>query len=116
MSNKKQINIFIIEDSKLSTLALKADIETTFPKTPITLHSFETAEMCKERFKESNPQIVITDYHLNSKFPGAIDGIQLLDWVKKENSETSVILLTSDDDINVALKAFLHESSDFGII
>ncbi|MDP2387799.1 MAG: response regulator [Bacteroidota bacterium] len=113
MNKNKQINIFIVEDNKVFTLALKADIETTFSKMPIKIQSFETSEMCMEKFKEEIPQIVITDYHLNSKYPDAMDGIQLLDWIKKENSETSVVILTGDEDLNIALKAFHHGASDY---
>ncbi len=113
MSDKKAITIFIVEDNKLFTLALKTDIENTFSKMAIEIYSFETSQRCKEKIKEFTPQIVITDYHLDSKHPDAENGIQLLDWVKKQSNETFVVLLTGDDDINIALKAFHHGASDY---
>ena len=79
MNTKKQINIFIVDDNKVFTLALKADIETAFEKKPIKIHSFETGETCMEKFKEEKPQVVIVDYHLNSRYPDAANGIKILD-------------------------------------
>jgi len=111
--NKKQINIFIVEDNKIFTLALKAEIETAFENMPIKIQSFETGETCMKKFKQENPQVVILDYHLNSNNPDAADGIKVLDWIKKENHETNVIMLTSNDRIDIALKSFQHGASDY---
>ncbi|OFX34487.1 MAG: hypothetical protein A2X08_10280 [Bacteroidetes bacterium GWA2_32_17] len=113
MNNKNQINIFIVEDNKVFTLAMKADIETAFPKMLIKIHSFETGEKCMEKFMQVMPEIVILDYHLNSKYPEAADGIKVLDWIKKANYKTEVIMLTRDDNIDIALKSFKHGALDY---
>lgn len=113
MNTKNQINIFIVEDNNVFTLALKADIETVFSNKDIKIHTFETGETCMQRFKNEQPQIVILDYNLNSKYPDAANGIHVLDWIKKENAETNVIMLTSEDHIAIALKAFKHGASDY---
>lgn len=113
MSTKKQTTIFIIEDNKVLSLALKADIEASFEKMPIHIQTFETGEACMGSFKEKNPQVVILDYHLNSISPKAADGIKVLDWIKKENPDTNVIMLSSDDDINIAVKSLQHGASDY---
>ncbi len=113
MNTKKQISIFIVEDNKVFTMALKADIETSFANKHIEIHSFETGEACMKKFKEENPQVVILDYHLNSKYPDAADGIKILDWIKKENTETNVIMLTINDNIDIASKSFKHGASDY---
>ncbi len=113
MNKKNQINIFIVEDNKVFNLALKTDIETAFPNFPITIQSFETGEECMKKFKEEKPQVVILDYHLNSNFPNAADGIKVLDWIKKENDETYIIMLTSDDKIDIAISSFQHGASDY---
>ena len=115
MNEKKQISIFIVEDNEIFSLALKANIDTSFANMPIKIHSFETGEVCMEKFKEEKPQVLILDYYLNSKDPDAADGIKILDWIKKENPETYVILLTSNDNIDIALKSFKHGASDYVI-
>lgn len=110
---KKQITIFIVEDNKTFALALKIDIERAFVNMNIKIHLFETGEACIEKFKWENPQVVILDYHLNNKYPDAIDGIKVLDWIIKEKSEAFVIMLTHEDDINIAIKSFQHGASDY---
>lgn len=110
---KNQINIFIVEDNKVFMLTLKADIESTFIEMPICIHTFENGEECIENFNEIKPQIVILDFHLNAKNPKAADGIAVLDWIKIENPETKVLILTGDDNIEIALKSFKHGASDY---
>lgn len=113
MNSKNKINIFIVEDNKVFTLALKADIETEFANKSITIYSFETGEKCMEKFKEIKPQLVILDFHLNTEYPDAADGIKVLDWIKKQNKETNVIMLTSNDNLDIAIKSFKHGASDY---
>lgn len=113
MNTKGQTNIFIVDDDKMFSLALKANIESSFENKPIKVHSFVTGETCMQKFNEEQPQIVILDFHLNSKYYDAEDGIQVLDWIKKENAETNVIIVTSDDSCNVALKSFEHGACDY---
>lgn len=113
MKTKKLIKIFVIEDNKIFAVALKADIETAFVNMPIKIEIFGTGEQCKGKFKEEKPQIVILDYHLNNRTPGAADGIKVLDWIKKINHETHVIMLTGDDNIDIALQSFKYGASDY---
>lgn len=113
MSTKKQINIFIVDDNRVFMQALQADIENAFIDRPIKIHLFITGETCMLKFKEIRPQIVILDYHLNSKFPDAADGVKVLDWIRNENTETSIIMLTVDDHIDIAIKSFRHGASDY---
>ena len=113
MNSKNPINIFIVEDNKVFALALKADIEKSFDYHNIIINLFETGEACKKRFMEVRPHVVLLDYHLNSKYPEAADGIEILDWIKKEKHNTKVIILTSDDKIDIAIKSFKHGASDY---
>ena len=110
---KDLINIFIVDDNKVFTLALKADIENAFNEIPMMIHTFETGEKCMQAFKEITPEFVILDYHLDNKYAEAANGIQVLDWIKKENNATNVVILTVDDNIDIALKSFQHGASDY---
>lgn len=115
MNIKKQINIFIVDDNKIFSLALKAAIEIAFENLKIEIHSFETGEKCMEEFMEVVPDLVILDYYLNSKSSEAADGLQVLEKIKKDYKETSVIMLTSNDHIDIALKSFHYGASDYVI-
>ncbi|MBW1900701.1 MAG: response regulator, partial [Deltaproteobacteria bacterium] len=50
-------------------------------------------------FKEVNPPIVLTDI----KMPG-IDGIELLQEIKRGNPDTEVIMITGHGDMELAIK------------
>lgn len=113
MNPKKPINIFIVDDNNVFTMALKTDIESTFKNMSIKVYTFETGEKCMRRFFQMNPELVILDYFLNTKYPEAADGIKVLDWIKKENIDTKVIMLTSDDHIEIAIKSLKHGASDY---
>jgi signal transduction histidine kinase/FixJ family two-component response regulator len=61
-----------------------------------------------ERFRQHNPPIVITDI----KMP-VMDGIDLLKRIKRENTETEVIMLTGHGDMELAIKCLKLEATDF---
>ena len=111
--SKKLTTIFIVDDNRVFRLALKADIEVAFAKKSIKIHLFETGENCMQEIKKEKPQFVILDYNLNSLVPNAADGIKILDLIKRASPKTHVIILTSDDHIDIALKSFHHGASDY---
>lgn len=113
MKKTKEVTIFIVEDNPVFMQALKTDIENTFEKNPPRILTFQTGEMCIDRFHIEKPGIVILDYNLNSKFKDAADGIAILDWIKKEAEQTHVILLTSEDHLDIAVKSFKHGAFDY---
>jgi len=113
MNDSNIINVFIVEDNEVFSLALKADIENVFKKKIVKIHTFETGEKCMEKFKEEKPRVVILDYNLDSKNIDAINGIKVLDWIKKADPETNVIMLTGTDHIDIAVKSFLHGACDY---
>ena len=111
--NKDQINIFIVEDNEVFRIALKSDIETAFSEKSLAIHTFETGEAAMQKFKTVKPQVVILDYNLDSKVQKAANGIAVMDLIKKEDPETNVILLTSEDSLSIATTAFKHGASDY---
>jgi two-component system, OmpR family, response regulator len=121
MNPKKQINIFIVDDNKVFSMTLKTYLETAlvsplstnFAHKNIKVHLFETGEACMEKFSEEKPQVVILDYHLNNRYPNAADGIKVLDWIKKASQETYVVMLTNEDNLEIAKKSFKHGASDY---
>lgn len=109
----KTINIFIVDDNQLFASTLKVAIENMFDNLPIHVSTFETGEKCIEKLAENIPDLVILDYQLNSLSPSALDGLQVLDKIKLNNNSTNVIMLTSNDHIDIALKSFHSGASDY---
>lgn len=113
MNSKKNTNIFTIDDNIVFSLALKGYIETAFESMQVKVYSFDTGENCIEKFIHVKPELVILDFSLNSMSPGAANGLEVLDMMKKIYSETSVIMLTSNIQLDIALKSFHHGASDY---
>lgn len=109
----KAINISIVEDNNLFRLALKSDIETVFASRVLNIRSFDSGEACMKSMKEQQPDIVILDYHLNGNDTNAANGSQVLNSIKKINPEICVIMLSSNDNIDVALQSFKSGASDY---
>ncbi|MBW1888842.1 MAG: response regulator [Deltaproteobacteria bacterium] len=59
-------------------------------------------------FREMKPRIVLTDI----KMPG-MDGIELLQRIKKESPDTEVIMITGHGDMDVAIESLKFDATDF---
>jgi len=110
--NKDQITIFIVDDDKILATVLKNEIHRDFPNENMMIYIFEAGELCQS-FIGNKPDIAIVDYHMNSRFKDAINGIEVIDIFKKESPETNVILFTKEENVGLAVQAFEHGAHDY---
>ena len=73
-----------------------------------TVHTAENGDQALEIFRRIDPPIVMTDI----KMPG-MDGLGLLQIIKRENPDTEVIMITGHGDMNLAIKSLKFEATDF---
>jgi len=97
MSQKK---IFIVDDNEMFAQMLQDHLSST-PK--YTTAVFSTGEECLTHLHEG-PDLIILDYHLNDVFKEAADGLEILEKIKKEQPQTTVIMLSSQEKYTVAAK------------
>ncbi|MDD4576101.1 MAG: response regulator, partial [Bacteroidales bacterium] len=57
--------------------------------------------------------VIILDYLLNGVDKNAINGIETLDRIKTFNSDIPVIILSSQDKIEVAIDCMHHRAHDY---
>jgi two-component system OmpR family response regulator len=76
------------------------------------IKTFATGELCLKNLSQ-NPDIIILDYHLNSVNKNAINGLATLDRIKKTNPRIPVIILSSQDKIEVAVNCMKHQAFDY---
>ena len=112
MASNNQISIFIVDDDKMLAKAIKNEIEKTFPKLSPVITTFETGEEC-EKAMSGRPDLAIVDYHLDSKKRDAMDGVKTIDMIKKLNKNTEVIMFTSEERAEIAVKAMHHGAHDY---
>jgi DNA-binding NtrC family response regulator len=109
MINEKKILLFLVDDDALFLKSLEiefADNTESFIKT------FPTGELCLENLFQ-NPDVIILDYYLNSIDKDAINGLETLDRIKIANQAIPVVMLSSQDKIEVAVNCMKHQAFDY---
>jgi signal transduction histidine kinase len=73
-----------------------------------TVHTAENGGTALNLFKRLQPLIVMTDI----KMPG-MDGIELLQRIKRENPDSEVVMITGHGDMDLAIRSLKNEATDF---
>ena len=109
MNNNSKANIFVVDDD---AMYLKM-IEIEFNQYPgFKLETFATGEICIENLSHE-PDLIILDYHLDGIDKHAMDGLQTLDKIKEINPLIPVVMLSSQDNIEVAINCIHHKAFDY---
>ena len=108
MTNK-QTRIFLVDDDAVFLKSLEIEF-LLYPEYEIT--TFITGELCINNL-HLRPQIIILDYHLDGISKSAMNGIQTLDKILEFAPLLPVIILSSQDKIEVAVDCMHHNASDY---
>jgi two-component system, OmpR family, response regulator len=109
MSNDNKILLFLVDDDALFLKALEIEFSLN---TDSEIQTFSTGEDCLAAISQ-NPDVIILDYYLNSIDKNAINGLETLDRIKAVNPELPVIMLSSQDSIDVAVNCMKHHAFDY---
>jgi two-component system, OmpR family, response regulator len=109
MNKDKKIKIFLVDDDVLFLKLLKIEF---LQSGDFEVETFETGELCLANLHKK-PDVVILDYHLNSIDLDAMNGIDILDEIKAYDSNIQVVILSSQDSINVAVNCMHHKAFDY---
>jgi|PlaIllAssembly_1097288.scaffolds.fasta_scaffold1031555_1 DNA-binding NtrC family response regulator len=109
MNSEKKSLLFLVDDDALFLKSLEIEFAEN---TKSVIRSFSTGEECLESLYQ-NPDIIILDYYLNSVEKTAINGLETLDRIKEANVQIPVIMLSSQDKIDVAVNCMKHQAFDY---
>jgi DNA-binding NtrC family response regulator len=109
MTNKKNILLFLVDDDALFLKSLAIEF---VHNTESVIETFSTGELCLKSIAQ-NPDVIILDYYLDSVEKKAINGLETLDRIKKINPKIPVIMLSSQDKIDVAVNCMKHQAFDY---
>jgi two-component system, OmpR family, response regulator len=108
---KKRIKLFLVDDDPVYLRLLEAEFVNL---DNFDVETFATGELCLEKMAE-NPDVIILDYNLNGLVKTAMNGIETLDKIKELNPALPVVMLSSQDHIDVAVNCMHHNAFDYVI-
>jgi two-component system, OmpR family, response regulator len=109
MENEKKIRLFMVDDDAVFLKSMEIEF---LQLERFIVKFFETGEHCLENLSE-NPDAIILDYHLDGTDKGAMNGIETLKRIKIVNKDIPVIMLSSQDKIEVAVNCMHHGAFDY---
>ena len=109
MKNENKIKLFLVDDDALFLKSLEIEF---LQHGDFTIETFTTGELCLENLSH-NPDVIILDYHLDGIDKNAMNGIEALDKIKASNPNIPVIMLSSQDKIEVAVNCIHHKAFDY---
>ena len=109
MNNKAKIKVFLVDDDALFLRLLENDF---LQNEDYDIETFATGEICLENISH-NPDVVILDYHLDGVDKNTINGLETLDRIKAFNPNIPVVILSSQDKIEVAVNCMHHKAFDY---
>ncbi|MFZ3275029.1 MAG: response regulator, partial [Lutibacter sp.] len=69
-------------------------------------------ELCMENLS-NKPDVIILDYYLDGVDVNAMNGMETLDKIKASNPNIPVVMLSSQDKIDIAISCMHHGAFDY---
>jgi two-component system OmpR family response regulator len=111
MKTENKIRIFLVDDDALFLKSLEIEF---LQHADFDIETFLTGELCLENLSH-HPDVVILDYHLDGINQNAMNGIETLDRIKSYHADIAVVMLSSQDKIDVAINCMHHKAFNYVI-
>jgi two-component system, OmpR family, response regulator len=109
LKNESKIKLFLVDDDAVFLKSLEIEF---LHHGDFDIMTFETGELCLKSLAQK-PDIVILDFHLDGIDKTAMNGLATLDKIKEFRAEIPVIILSSQDKIEVAVNCMHHKAFDY---
>jgi len=109
MNNGKKIKLFLVDDDAVFLKLLEIEF---LQHADFTIETYATGELCIGHLSHS-PDVIILDYLLDGIDKNAMNGIETLDKIKAYNPDIPVVMLSSQDKIDVAISCMHHRAFDY---
>jgi two-component system, OmpR family, response regulator len=107
MNNK--IKIFLVDDD---TVFLKLLEHALRQYANFDIETYVSGESCIAHLAHK-PDVILLDYHLDGLDTQAMNGLGTLTAIKKSHPEILVIMLSSQDKMDIALDCMHHKATDY---
>jgi len=106
---KEKIKLFLVDDDAVFLKSLEIEF---LQHADFEIETYATGELCIQNLSHT-PDVIILDYHLDGIDKNAMNGIQTLDKIKNYNPDIPVVMLSSQDKIDVAINLMHHRAFDY---
>src|SRR5665213_3092748 len=103
------IKLFLVDDDAVFLKSLEIEF---LQHADFSIETFATGELCMEHLLH-NPDVIILDYFLDGIVKDAMNGMETLDKIKAFNPDIPVVMLSSQDKIDVAINCMHHRAFDY---
>ncbi len=109
MNNETKLRIFLVDDDAVFLKALEIDFRL---QESFIIETYATGELCIENLIHK-PDVIILDYQLDGTSKNAINGLETLDAIVAFDKDITVVMLSSQDKIEVAVNCLHHRAFDY---
>ncbi len=109
MKNISKIKLFLVDDDAILLKLLAIEFEQ---QGDYIIETYPTGELCLDHLSH-NPDVIVLDYHLDGIQENAINGLETLDRIKALKPRIPVVMLSSQDKIEVAINCMHHQAYDY---
>ncbi|HEY9168203.1 MAG TPA: response regulator [Lutibacter sp.] len=104
-----KIKLFLVDDDAIYLKLMEIEF---LQHGDFDIETYPTGELCLANLS-NNPDIIILDYYLDGVDKNAMDGIETLDKIKAVNPNIPVVMLSSQDKIDIAISCMHHGAFDY---
>ena len=109
MNNSSKIKLFLVDDDAVFLKSLEIEF---LQHADFIIETFATGELCIKNLSQ-DPDVIILDYHLDGIDKTAMNGMETLDKIKISHPDIPVVMLSSQDKIDVAINCMHHRAFDY---
>lgn len=109
MDEENKIKLFLVDDDALFLKLLEIEL---LQHADFIIETYSTGELCVAHLSNA-PDVIILDYYLDGIDKGAMNGLDILDKIKATHPSIPVVMLSSQDKIEVAINCMHHQAFDY---
>ncbi|MEI7586227.1 response regulator [Runella sp.] len=106
---KNKIKLFLVDDDAVFLKLLEIEF---LHHADFVIETYPTGEKCMECLSH-DPDVIILDYNLDDIEKDAMNGMETLDKIKSYNPDIPIVMLSSQDNIEVAINCMHHRAFDY---
>ena len=109
MNNGNKIKLFLVDDDAVYLKLMEIEF---LQHGDFDIETYPTGEMCIENLSHK-PDVIILDFYLDGVNKDAMNGLETLDKIKAANPNIPVVMLSSQDKIDIAISCMHHGAFDY---